>query len=79
MFFSAGIHIKNLEEKDPSFTFSKYLENIEENINVEDEVAQKHDMVSGGYPYSTTFFAVAEAARQLAKFDKWLEKVSQST
>ena len=38
--------------------------------------AQKYDIVSGGYPYSTTVSAVAEAARELAS-DEWLEKVGQ--
>ena len=78
LFFSAGIHVKKSKEKDPDFTFSKYLANIKENIDLEDEATQMPDVASGGYPHSTTFFAVAEAARELAKSDKWLEKVSQS-
>ena len=74
--FSAGIHIRKFREKDPHFTFSKYLVNVEKNINMEDEAAQMHDDVaSGGYPYSPTFFPVAEAARELATSDKWLEEV----
>ena len=38
---------------------------------------QKHDIASGGYPYSTTVSAVAYAARELALTDKWLEKVGE--
>lgn len=75
--FSAGIHVKKSREKDPCFTFSKYLVNIKESVDLEDEAAQLRDVASGGYPHSTTFFAVAEAARELAKSNKWLEKVSQ--
>jgi len=79
LFFSAGIHIRKFREKDPHFTFSKYLANVEKNISLEDEAAQMHDDVaSGGYPYSTIFFPVAEAARELATSDKWLEEVGHS-
>ena len=61
------------------YIFSNYLEDIKENIDLQDEAAQKHGLASGGYPFSRTFFAVAEAARVLAESDKWLKKVCLST
>ena len=74
---SAGIYVRKCREKDPHFTFSKYLVNVKGIANLQDEAAQRHSMASGGYPYSTTFFAVAEAARELAESDKWLQEVGQ--
>ena len=75
--FSAGIFIKKAREDDPSFTYKTYLEKIEEISESLEMEAQKHDIASRGYSYSTTVSAVAYAAKELAESDKWLEKVGQ--
>ena len=76
-FFSAGIFIKKAREGDPKFTYKTYLDRIEEISELLERDAQKHDIASGGYPYSTTVSAVAYAARELVLTDKWLEKVGE--
>ena len=72
---STGIYIKNARGNS-NFTYKMYLEKIEEISESLEKDAQKYDIASGGYPYSTTISAVAHAARKLAS-DKWLEKVGQ--
>ena len=76
-FFSAGIFIKKAREGDPNFTYKTYLDRIEEISELLERDAQKHDIASGGYPYSTTVSAVAYAARELAQTDPWLKKVGE--
>ena len=76
-FYSAGVFIKKARERDPNFTYKTYLEKIEEISELLEKDAQKHDLTSGGYPYSSTVSAVACAARELALSDKWLKNVGQ--
>ena len=65
VFISAGIFMKKAREDDPEFTYKTYLMEIIELLGKD---AQKHDIAVS---------PVANAARELASSDKWLEKVGQ--
>jgi len=75
LFLSAGIRIRKFREKNRHFTFSKYLENVKDITNLQDEAAQS---AHGGVHMGALFFPVAVAARELAIADDWLKKVGQS-